>query len=123
MKSNLSVELKGFTGALLVSLLLSLIAAPIIYYSGLRETLLAPLGKLILIISIFFGGSYVSKIYGTKGLIRGATIGTMFFILIFILTLVINPSLICFKNIIYTLLICLVSGSLGGILGIGLSQN
>ena len=123
MKGNLSIELKGLARALVISLVLSLIAAPIIYYSGLKETLLAPLGKLILIISIFLGGSYVSKTHGTKGLIRGITVGTVFFMLISILTLIVNPSLVCFKGIIYTLLICLISGSLGGILGIGLSQN
>jgi putative membrane protein (TIGR04086 family) len=123
MKNNLSIELRGLARILLVSIVLCLVSAIIVYYSGLRETLLAPLGKLILIISIFFGGCYVSKTYGSKGLVRGMSTGTMFFLLILIATLVFNPAVVSLKTFFYTLIICIVSGGLGGILGIGLSDT
>jgi len=123
MKNNLSIELSGLGKILLVSMILCLVSATIIYYSGLRETLLASLGKLILIVSVFIGGCHVSKAYGSKGLVRGISTGIIFFIIMLIATIIFNSSIICVKTFIYTLLVCVISGGLGGILGIGLSEN
>ena len=49
--------------------------------------------------------------------------GLVFFILMLIATFIFNSSLIGFKTFIYTLGLCVVAGGLGGILGIGLSDQ
>ena len=85
-----SVEIKALAAALTVSFILCLLVAPIVYYTGLKETLLAPWGKIILAISVFGAASYVSKHYGNKGLVRGMTMGVLFFILMFIVTFIIE---------------------------------
>jgi putative membrane protein (TIGR04086 family) len=120
---NLPVEIKGLGKALGASVILGLITALIIYFSGLQETLLNPLGKLILIVSVFWGGCYVSRSHGTKGMIRGMSMGLVFFIIMLIATLSFAPSQIDIQSFLYTLMLCLVAGGLGGILGIGLSLN
>ncbi len=123
MLKNLSIELVGLGKALAASVVLSLLATVLIYYTGLAETLFAPLGNVIMVISIFLGGCHVSKAHGSKGLLRGINIGVAFFILMFIATLVFNPSLISMRTFLLTLTMCVVSGGLGGILGVGLSKN
>ncbi len=123
MLKNPSIELVGLGKALVASVVLSLLATVLIYYTGLAETLLAPLGNVIMVISIFWGACHVSKAHGSKGLLRGITIGVAFFILMFIATLILNPTLISLKTFLFTLMLCGISGSLGGILGVGLSNT
>ncbi len=123
MLRNLSIELVGLGKTLAASVVLSLLATLLIYYTGLVETLFAPLGNVIMVISVFWGACHVSKAHGSKGLLRGINIGVAFFILMFISTLIFNPSLISMKTFLFTLMLCAVSGGLGGILGVGLSNN
>ncbi|HZK42730.1 MAG TPA: TIGR04086 family membrane protein [Syntrophomonadaceae bacterium] len=118
-----SVELKAIASTLSISFFLCIIVAGIIYYSGLRETLLPTIGKIILAISIFTAGSYVSKFYANKGLVHGISVGIIFFILMLIATFIFSKSAISLTSFFYNLAVCLIAGGLGGILGIGLSDN
>jgi putative membrane protein (TIGR04086 family) len=123
MLKNFSIELTGILKAIVYSLVLSILATVLIYYSSLPETLFAPLGNLIMVISIFMGACHVSKAHGSKGLIRGVNMGVVFFILMFMATLAFNSSLISIKSFLFTLLLCVISGALDGILGVGLSDK
>jgi len=120
---NLPAELKGLGIAILIGLLLSTLGSTLVYFTGLKETILNPLSKVVLVISVFTGGCVVSNAYGNKGLVRGISLGIMFFTLMLIFTLIASPSHIYLKGFLYTLLACIVSGGLGGILGIGISEN
>lgn len=122
MKLKTSVEVKALGKALALSLILCLLTGTIIYYTNLKETLLAPLGKIIIIIAIFTAACSITKFYGNRGLIRGISTGIAFFILMFIATLLFNNSTINMASFFYTLLLCIIAGGLGGILGIGLSD-
>ncbi|MDD2586806.1 MAG: TIGR04086 family membrane protein [Syntrophomonadaceae bacterium] len=123
MDKKIPVELSGLGSAAALSLILCLLSATIIYCTSLSEALLGSVGKIILIIAVFWGGCYVSKAHGSKGLVRGINMGIVFFILMLAATLIFNAALINFKTFFYTLFICITSGALGGILGIGLSDN
>lgn len=120
---KLPAELKGLGIAILMGILLCTLAAALVYFTGLKETILNPLGKAVLVSSVFTGGCIVSKAYGNKGLVRGISLGIMFFILMLITTLIASPAHIYLKGFLYTLTACIVSGGLGGILGIGLSED
>ena len=120
---KLPAELRGLAVAILVGLLLSTLASTLVYFTGLKETLLNPMAKVVLVISVFTGGCIVSNAYGNKGLVRGVSLGIMFFTLMLIITLIASPSHIYLKGFLYTLSACIISGGLGGILGIGLSEN
>jgi putative membrane protein (TIGR04086 family) len=123
MVKKLPIELKGLGISILIGVLLCSLASTVVYYTGLKETLLNPLAKLVLVISVFSGSCVVSRTYGNKGLVRGVSLGIMFFILMLIITLISSPSHIDIKGFLYTLTACIVSGGLGGILGIGLSEG
>ena len=120
---KLPAELKGLGIAILMGIVLCTLAATVVYFTELSETILNPLGNLVMVLSVFTGGCIVSKSYGNKGLIRGTSLGIMFFILMLITTLIASSGQIYFTGFLYTLLACIVSGGLGGILGIGLNEN
>ncbi len=122
LNGKASVEVKAIGTALLASLVLCLISATVVYFTGIKETVLPSLGKIILILSVFGAGCSVSRYYGTKGLVRGMTTGLVFFILMLIATLAFYPELISLKSFFITLATVIVAGGLGGILGIGISE-
>lgn len=122
MGDKLPIELKGLVKSLLFGIIACVILAGVIYYSGLQETLQAPLGKLVLIASVFYAGCYASKSYGNKGLIRGITMGVLFFTLLIIASLIFHAAPISLPSFFITLAICVGAGAVGGILGIGLSN-
>jgi putative membrane protein (TIGR04086 family) len=120
---KLPVELKGLGITILIGVVMCILASTLVYFTGLKETVLNPIAKVVLVISVFTGGCVVSKAYGNKGLVRGISLGLMFFILMLITTLIYSPGHIYLKGFFYTLTACMVSGGLGGILGIGMSEN
>ena len=118
-----SAELKGLLKSLLYGFIACTILSIAIYFSSLEETVTGSLGRLVLIASVFYAGCYASKSHGNKGLIRGATMGLLFFILLFIASLVFQVSAIDMRNFIVNLVLCLGAGAFGGILGIGLNAD
>ncbi len=120
---RMPAELKGLGISLAMGIVFCTLAAALVYYSGLQETLLALLGKVIMVLSVFTGAAVVSKAYGNRGLVRGATLGLMFFIVMLITTFLAAPTHVYIMGFIYTLTACLVSGALGGVLGVGLSEG
>jgi putative membrane protein (TIGR04086 family) len=120
---SLSTELKGLALSTLVALVLGFLATVLVYFTPLQETLLDSLARLIMILAVFTGGSYVARTRGRQGLIGGVTLGILFFILMLILSLIFNPALISFKTFIQQFLICIIAGALGGVLGIGLAYQ
>lgn len=117
-----SVEIMAISKAILISLVLCILAGITVYYSSIPDTSMALIGKLIVIFSVFWAGCYVSKYYGSKGLVRGISMGIAFFIVMLIATLAFDTSLINLGGLLYSLITCIVAGGLGGILGLGLSE-
>jgi len=123
LSGKASVELKVIGKALVWSVFLCVVIAIVVYFTGIKETLLPTLGKMIIILTVFGAGCSVSRHYGSKGLVRGMTMGIAFFILMVIATIGFQPELISFKSFLSMLAITLTAGGLGGILGIGLSEG
>lgn len=123
MWKNLSIELNGLARTILISLLLAVVSAVLVYYTNISEQIFALLAQLILAGGVFAGAVYVARARATRGLVRGLNFGVMVFILMLIATVAINPGLLSLKSSLYNLMLCLASGALGGILGIGLSSN
>jgi putative membrane protein (TIGR04086 family) len=118
-----SIELKGLLRSLLYGMIACIIASAVMYFSSIQESLSAVIGRLILIASVFYAAGYVTKSYGNKGLIRGITMGVMFYIVLLIASLIFHQTRIDVQSYLLNLLICLGSGAIGGILGLGLNNN
>lgn len=118
-----SIEMRGLLKSLLLGVIACVLAAIVLYYSSLEETLTGSIGRLILILSVFYAGCYVSKSYGNKGLIRGITMGVIYYIVLLIASLIFQKARIDILSYLINLLICLTAGGFGGILGIGLNTD
>ncbi|MEN6389252.1 MAG: TIGR04086 family membrane protein [Syntrophomonas sp.] len=120
MRLALSVELKALGKAMLLSLLLCVISAALVYYTRISEMIFPTLGRIILAITAFYAACATSRVRGSKGLLRGVNMGAAVFILVFIATLALQPAAVGIKTFAYSFLICLVAGATGGIVGVGL---
>lgn len=120
--AKLPIELKALFYSLLIALLLSVLFAALLCFTGLKGSALYAMAKITLVVSVFMGGCYVSKRYASKGLIHGFSMGVLFFTFLLILSLIVDPNYIDIKTLLTNLALCLVSGGAGGILGIGLSE-
>lgn len=121
MVRRIAGEIHGFLVALFTALILGSVLALIVYWSPLKETLLDPLADFTLMISVFIGGWYSAYRAGNRGLVRGVIIGLLFFTLMLLVTLVVNPALVSFGSFIKDLLFAVACGGLGGILGVGMA--
>ena len=54
MDKKLSIEVKGLGKGLVLSLVLCLLVTPLIYFTGIKETVMSTLGNLILAVGIFW---------------------------------------------------------------------
>ncbi|HWP97526.1 MAG TPA: TIGR04086 family membrane protein [Syntrophomonadaceae bacterium] len=122
MKINPSIEIRALGKALMLSLLLGVVAAMVVYFTNLKETMLPLLGRIILAASIFAAACSTTRARGSKGLVRGMNMGLAVFILVFISTLALHPAAIALKTFLYALALCLVAGGLGGIVGVALND-
>ncbi len=122
MKITFSTELKALGKALLASLLLALLSAVIVFYSSISEAILPTLGKTILAATVFIAACIAARDRGSKGLIRGINMGLVVFILTIIATVALQPGSLALKSSLYALCLCLLSGAIGGVVGIGMHK-
>lgn len=106
----------------LISLVLGAVLAILVYYTMLRETLLNPLADCTFILAIFTGAFWAAKTRGSRGLITGFSVGGLFFVIVFLLTLILEPGSIEVGSFLSNIFLSLVAGSLGGIVGVGMSN-
>jgi putative membrane protein (TIGR04086 family) len=123
MEIRKSAELQGLLKSLLLGIIACLATAVVLYFSAVEETSAELIGRLIIIGSVFYAGCYVSKSYGNKGLIRGITMGIIYYIVLLMASLIFQVSRIDIQSYLINLLICLAAGAVGGIFGIGMNSD
>lgn len=118
-----SSVLRGFTWALIISVVLSLIITLLLHFTAISETLLPSFATLIFFLSILLGSTICAKHAGNRGLFHGLLVGAFYLIFSLILSLLISTNpfswFLLAKKIAYTF----IAGALGGIIGIGLNNN
>lgn len=98
----------------------TLIMGVIYHFTGISESTLPLAASVILFIGVFYGGFTAARRSGNRGLFHGLGVGILMFILIWILMGVFLPAGVFFVPLMQKLAICLVGGSLGGVVGIAL---
>lgn len=112
---------RGILTALCTALLLILISALLFHFTPLSERFLPIFSLLILIVSVFFGSLVGAREAGIRGLLHGLIIGTIFFIVIAILSAIIAPGSLALLPFIKKLLACVIAGICGGMVGVSMS--
>ncbi|MGE5417273.1 MAG: TIGR04086 family membrane protein [Acidobacteriota bacterium] len=122
MTGSLTSKLYGIAAAVAAAFLLGSFFATLIYFTSLKETLLSPLADFTLIISVFIGGFVAAQLIGHRGLINGISVGVTIFVAIVLLSIIFDRDSLGFWPIVKNAAITMISGSLGGILGVGVSS-
>jgi putative membrane protein (TIGR04086 family) len=115
--------IRGFTWALVISVISSLLITLLLHFTSISEAFLPSFATLIFFLSILLGSTISARNAGNRGLIHGLLVGLSYLLFSLILGLVFSNDpfswLLFVKKITYTL----IGGSLGGIIGIGLTNN
>lgn len=112
---------RGLLSALCTALFLILISALIFHFTPISEAFLPITSLGILAVSTFGGGFVGAREAGIKGFLHGIVIGSVFFVLVTILALIIGPAGVGLMILIKKLLVCVIAGVFGGIIGVSMS--
>lgn len=118
---HLSLILKGILLATILALLMSLVFGALLSYTSLPESELSI--NIIFGASIFIAALVTAYKAGTKGLYYGLSVGLGFIVFVLILSAVFWSGTPSWLNMAEKSIIALVSGGIGGILGVLFPQS
>lgn len=119
---SFSAIYKGTVVTLITALPLGLIAGLIYYLTSLSESTMPWVVAGILTLSVFVGGFFAASKVKYKGLYHGIGVAILCFMVIWLISALLIPSSITLSGFATKLALLLSGGSLGGILGVTLSQ-
>ena len=113
---------RGTLTALLLSLLLSILAGLVYYFTSLAENTMPLAATLILFLSVAIGSGYAAKKARSKGLFNGLGVGITTFVIIWLVVGLLLPGNVLLSGVLSKLDLTLIAGALGGTLGVGLAS-
>ena len=123
LNNNIVKVIKGSIIAFLISIMLLFIFASLLVYTNIQENTIKPVVIIISIISILVGSSLSSIQIKRKGIVNGALVGTIYIMVIYIL------SSICFVGFelnlesIIMIISSIISGMIGGVIGVNIDSK
>lgn len=123
LNNNIVKVIKGSIIAFLISIMLLFIFASLLVYTNIQENTIKPVVIIISIISILVGSSLSSIKIKRKGIVNGALVGTIYIMVIYIL------SSICFVGFelnlesIIMIISSIISGMIGGVIGVNIGSK
>lgn len=115
--------IKGLIWALVITIFLGIVVSLLLQYTALSESLLNNFSTFIFFISMFLGSTIGARLAECKGLLHGLSVSFVYLILIVAIGLIWSPETFTTVLILKRAAYSLVSGLLGGIVGIGLSAK
>lgn len=116
-----SLLLKGIILASILAMLMSLVFGILLTYTSLPESALAI--NLIFGISIFIAAFITAYRAGTRGLYYGLAVGLGFIVVVLILSSIFGSNTPSWLNMGEKTILALVSGGIGGIIGVLFPQS
>lgn len=117
---NIWIYGKGLIRGYIVSLILFLIAAILITYTGLSEKIIPITTSIIMILSIAYGGIYVAVHIKKRGWLHGGFLGLMYILILMAFSKVFiidyNMSSVGY----YRIILSMATGVIGGMIGINI---
>ena len=117
-KINVSARFTFILKCLLLSYLLTtgllLLLALMLYRFGLSEKIVSVCIVAIYIIVTFFAGFLTGKRDGSRQYLWGLLLGSLYFIVLLIVSLIVNHGMSASGNFFTVLILCAGSGMLGG---------
>ena len=111
---------KGTLVALIISLVVCLLLAVVLFLAPLSEGAVPYVVYITGIFSIIIGSAYSAKRIQAKGWLNGGLTGLSYLVILLVLTRVFGLELDVNLHLLTKLLLAFVFGSIGGILGLNL---
>ncbi len=112
--------LKGIVFSLIITVILIIVLALILTYTSLSEGIIPIVNSIIMILSIALGSIYVSVKINRLGWLNGALTGLLYILILVILGNMFVDSFKLDIFILFRILIALITGAVGGMIGINL---
>ncbi|MFZ5648459.1 MAG: TIGR04086 family membrane protein [Bacillota bacterium] len=116
---SFSAVFRGILTALAIIIIGALFLGIVYHFTGIADSSMPVTSSILLFVGVFLGGFLSSKQSGTKGLFHGLGVGILVFVLIWLLMGIFLTAGVAFVPLIQKFFICVVAGSLGGIVGVG----
>ncbi|ABR48498.1 conserved hypothetical protein [Alkaliphilus metalliredigens QYMF] len=117
---NLWIYGKGLMRAYFLSFILLLIGAVLLTYTSLREGMIPLFTSIVMMLSIVYGAVFVSVHLKKRGWLHGIMIGLIYMGLIVLLSKVFMTDITLDRFMGYRVLISIVTGGIGGMIGINI---
>lgn len=120
---NLALIFKGIVISYLITIPTFIIFAIILTYTSFPEKYISSTVMVTTIISILIAGSTATKNVKNKGWMNGGFVGLVYTIVLYLISSIILKNFLIDKHVITVLIIGIITGAIGGIIGINLKKN
>lgn len=120
---NFFTVIKGILFSYLITILIFLVFAFILTYANFPQKFITPVVVSTTIVSILIAGAIVSRSLKTRGWLNGGVVGLIYILLLYTSSSIVLKDFSINRYMISMLLIGLLSGSIGGILGINIKTR
>jgi len=121
ISANLIRVVKGSVTAIIITLILLFVFAALLTYTKLQENIISPVVIIVTAISILIGSSISTLKIKKNGLLNGALVGIIYIITIYLISSITGSGFACNINTIIMMVASIISGMLGGIIGVNLN--
>ncbi len=111
----------GAMASIIVSLALILIFALLIKWFNLSDSVIMPANIIIKIVSIAIGVLFVCK-DGSRGALKGATLGVIYILLCFCVFSLLNGAFVFTMSLVYDSFLGFISGAVLGVIVVNLKR-
>jgi putative membrane protein (TIGR04086 family) len=115
--------MKGLISAFIIAIILSLLVSLLLQFTSISESLLNNFSTFIFFISILCGSIIGAYLAGGKGLVHAFSVSILYLLLILLIGFIWSTDTINLTQITTRIGFTLLSGILGGFIGIGLSSR
>jgi putative membrane protein (TIGR04086 family) len=122
-KFGLMPIVKGILVSYIITIPIFIIFALILTYTNFPEKLIPSAVMVTTIISILTAGSVATRNIRNKGWLNGAIVGLVYVGILYLLSSIIFMKFTIDSNVLFIFLLAMVTGSIGGIIGINLKKN
>ncbi len=122
-KKRILCVVKGSVIAMILSVILLTIFALFLTYTSLPESTIMPVVLTITGISILVGGTISSRKMKKNGLLYGGSVGLIYIIILYLASSLCLAGFSLSMNSFMMLAVGIITGIIGGIIGVNLSSN
>lgn len=111
---------KSLAIAYFVAGILLCIASVVLAYTNVNDNMLLSFVFAIVIVTNLIGGMILSKGIKKQGILNGIIFGIIYFLILYVISALFYNGIVFNKTIAMYLTMCVISGAIGGVVGVNI---